>query len=155
MIDEDAAADTSRTGAEEVVRAVYAAFTSADPEKIERAVRELFADDVVVHEPESLPWGGRYDGIETVAAMTVGLADPSAPVDAGNLTIDQVFVGEDSTSGPFHVVAAVSFPWRGHTTIAMRALEWFTVDHGKVTEIRVFLWDTAAAIAALQGPQES
>ena len=33
----------------------------------------------------------------------------------------------------------------------MRALEWFTVREAKVTEIRIYLWDTAAGLAAL-GP---
>jgi ketosteroid isomerase-like protein len=138
----------TRTAAE-IVRSVYRAFTSGDTGLIDRTVRELFADDVVVHEAESLPWGGRYDGLETVAAMTQGLADPAAPIDAANLSVDELIVDESGAPGTAHVIAAVSFPWRGATTIQMRALEWFTIRHGKVSEIQVFLWDTGAAVSAL------
>ena len=31
----------------------------------------------------------------------------------------------------------------------MHALEWFTVRDAKVTEIRIYLWDTAAGLAAV------
>jgi ketosteroid isomerase-like protein len=137
------------SGAADIVRSVYRAFTSGDTGLIDRTVRELFADDVVVHEAESLPWGGRYDGLDTVAAMTQGLADPAAPIDAANLTIDELIVDESGAPGTSHVIAAVSFPWRGATTIPMRALEWFTIRDGKVSEIQVFLWDTGAAVSAL------
>ncbi|BBG03788.1 MULTISPECIES: hypothetical protein [Pseudonocardia] len=58
---------------------------------------------------------------------------------------------ESGAPGTSHVVAAVSFSWRGATTIPMRALEWFTIRHGRVSEIRVFLWDTGAAVSALGG----
>lgn len=135
--------------AADIVRSVYRAFTSGDTGLIDRTVRELFAEDVVVHEAESLPWGGRYDGLDTVAAMTQGLADPAAPIDAANLSVDELIVDESGAPGTSHVVAAVSFPWRGATTIPMRALEWFTIRDGKVTEIQVFLWDTGAAVSAL------
>lgn len=135
--------------AADIVRSVYRAFTSGDHGLIDRTVRELFADDVVVHEAESLPWGGRYDGLDTVAAMTQGLADPAAPIDVANLSVDELIVDESGAPGTAHVVAAVSFPWRGATTIPMRALEWFTIRDGKVSEIQVFLWDTGAAVSAL------
>jgi hypothetical protein len=133
---------------EDVVRAVYSAFKTLDSDIIEETARVYFADTVVVREAESLPWGGNYEGIETVAAMTKGLASPESPIDAANLRIDHLHVGRTS-NGITHVLAAVSFPWRGTTTIPMRALEWFTVHNGKVVEIQVYLWDTAAAIAAL------
>jgi ketosteroid isomerase-like protein len=137
------------TTAADIVRSVYRAFTSGDTALIDRTVRALFADDVVVHEAESLPWGGRYDGLDTVAAMTQGLADPAAPIDAANLSVDELIVDESGAPGTAHVIAAVSFPWRGTTTVPMKALEWFTIRDGKVSEIRVFLWDTAAAVSAL------
>jgi len=140
---------TSALSAEQIVREVYRAFTSTDPGVIEKTVRQHFADDCVVYEAESLPWGGRYKGLDNVVAMTVGIADPSAPIDAANLVVDDMIVREAGSVGVSQVVAAVSFPWRGAKTIPMKALEWFMVENGKVTEIKVYLWDTAAAIAAL------
>jgi len=87
--------------------------------------------------------------VPVFAAMTQGLADPAAPIDAANLTVDELIVDESGAPGTAHVIAAVSFPWRGTTTIPMRALEWFTIRDGKVSEIQVFLWDTGAAVSAL------
>ena len=142
---------TSALSAEQIVREVYRAFTSTDPGVIEKTVRQHFADDCVVYEAESLPWGGEYQGLDNVVAMTLGIADPSAPIDAANLIVDDMIVREAGPAGTSHVVAVVSFPWRGTETIPMKALEWFVVENGKVTEIKVYLWDTAAAIAAL-GP---
>ncbi|MGV9867539.1 nuclear transport factor 2 family protein [Rhodococcus koreensis] len=135
---------------EDVVREVYEAFKTTDPDTIERVSRSHFADDVIVREAESLPWGGSYVGIDTVAAMTKGIASAESPIDGANLRIDQLHVASTTAEGDTHVLAAVSFPWRGETTIPMRALEWFTIRHGKVVEIQVFLWDTAAAISALR-----
>ena len=136
--------------AEEVVRVVYAAFNSADSAKISAMAQDYFADEVIVREAESLPWGGVYEGLDTVAAMTAGIASAESPIDAARLQIEQLIAGRPDPSGTTQVVAVVSFPWRGpRTTIPMRALEWFTVRSGKVVEIQVFLWDTAAANAVL------
>ncbi|RYH65391.1 MAG: hypothetical protein EON54_05870 [Alcaligenaceae bacterium] len=139
----------------DIVREVYEAFTTADPETIERVARKHFADDVIVREAESLPWGGVYEGLETNAELSKGIASAESPIDAANLRVDQLHVTSTTSDGDTHVIAAVSFPWRGAVTIPMRALEWFTIRHGKVVEIQVFLWDTAAAISALQLPEAS
>lgn len=135
--------------APDVVRAVYAALTSIDPDTIQAAAARYFDDDIVVHEPESLPWGGVYRSRELVTGLMANIGDPASPIDAANLAIDNVIHTPDGED--HQVIAAVSFPWRGPGgRIPMRALEWFTVRAGKVTEIRIYLWDTAAGIAALQ-----
>jgi ketosteroid isomerase-like protein len=135
----------------DVVRAVYAALTSVDPATIQAAAARYFDDDIVVHEPESLPWGGVYRGRELVTGLMANIGDPASPIDAANLAIDNIIHTPDGSA--HQVIAAVSFPWRGAAAEPgrMHALEWFTVRGGKVTEIRVYLWDTAAGIAAL-GP---
>lgn len=138
------------TSASDVVRAIYAAFGTTDPDKIAATTNTHFAEDVIVREAESLPWGGDYVGRDTVAEMTVGLADPAAPIDAANLQIDELIESPPDADGLTHVIAAVSFPWRGpNETIPMRALEWFSLRDNKVVEIQIFLWDVAAALAAL------
>jgi len=82
--------------------------------------------------------------------MTVGLASPQSPIVATQIAIQQLITTELDRNGTAEVVAVVAFPWRGpKQTITMRALEWFSLRAGKVAEIQVFLWDTAAAIAAL------
>jgi hypothetical protein len=136
--------------APDIVRAVYAALTSVDPDTIHAAAARYFDDDIVVHEPESLPWGGEYRGRELVTGLMASIGDPASPIDAANLSVDQIVHSRDGAD--HQVIAAVSFPWRGAAPEAglMRALEWFTVRACKVTEIRIYLWDTAAGIAALQ-----
>jgi ketosteroid isomerase-like protein len=139
----------------DIVRAVYAALCSLDPAEMSRVGGEYFDDDIVVREPESLPWGGFHQGKELVIGLMAGIGDPASPIDAANLSIDNVIHTPD---GDLHqVIAAVSFPWRGADPEPghMRALEWFTVRAGKVTEIRIYLWDTAAGIAALQPTRRS
>jgi hypothetical protein len=141
--------------AEEVVREIYAAFNSADAVIISTMAQKYFDDNVVVREAESLPWGGVYQGLDTVAAMTAGIASPASPIDAARLRVEQLIASQSEPSGTAQVVAVVSFPWRGvQTTIPMRALEWFTLRSGKVIEIQVFLWDTAAAMAVLAGSED-
>jgi ketosteroid isomerase-like protein len=142
--------DAPSMEAPEIVRAVYNALISVDPDTIHAAAGSYFDDDIVVHEPESLPWGGVYRGRELVTGLMANIGDPASPIDAANLTIDNLIHTPDGDG--HQVVAAVSFPWRGAGPVPgrMRALEWFTVRGGKVTEIRVYLWDTAAGIAALQ-----
>jgi ketosteroid isomerase-like protein len=139
----------------DVVRAVYAALCSADPDTIRAAATAHFAHEIVVHEPEALPWGGYYRGREPVTGLMAGIGDPASPIDAANLTVDQLIHTPDGDD--HQVIAAVSFPWRGAgpDTYPMRALEWFTVREAKVTEIRIYLWDTAAGLAALQPVQPS
>jgi ketosteroid isomerase-like protein len=145
--------DTGVTAAD-VVRKVYAAFNSCDPARIATMAAECFADDIVVREPESLPWGGVYEGLDIVTAMTVGISSPESPIVAAQIVVQQLITAEPEPDGTAQVVAVVSFPWRGPLqVIPMRALEWFTVRAGKVAEIQVFLWDTAAAIAALSGAE--
>jgi hypothetical protein len=135
--------------APEIVRAVYAALRSLDPDIIRAAAASHFASDIVVHEPESLPWGGTYRGREPVTELMANIGDPNSPIDAANLTVDQLIHMPD---GHLHqVIAAVSFPWRGAGAqpYPMRALEWFTVGDAQVVAIRVYLWDTAAGLARL------
>ncbi|QYB04707.1 nuclear transport factor 2 family protein [Rhodococcus sp. USK10] len=134
--------------ARETVRTIYQAFNSADLATIEATVRDNFAPEVVVREPESLPWGGVYEGRDLVMKMMAGLTDPTSPIDAKNLVVDQLFASTEGDT--IHIVADASFPWHGATSsIPMRALEWFSLRKGKVVEVQVFLWDAAAALAAL------
>jgi ketosteroid isomerase-like protein len=143
------------TTATDLVRKVYAAFNSGDSTVISEMAKACFADDVVVREAESLPWGGVYQRLETVTPLTAGIASPQSPIDASRLVVEKLIATEHDGSGTAQVVAVVSFPWRGsRRTIPMRALEWFTVRGGKVVEIQVFLWDTAAAMAVLADSED-
>jgi hypothetical protein len=132
----------------EIVGEIYSAFIARDLERVAAVFDRNLADDVVLFEPESLPYGGKYERLETVKEFTGGLVDPQSPIDAGKLAVNFILT---SDSDP-HVIASVSFPWDppgGPGAIPMGALELFTFDELKVVEMRVFLWDTAACIASL------
>jgi ketosteroid isomerase-like protein len=140
----------AESSAATIVRAVYRAFTSQESAVTESALRTLFADEIVIREPESLPWGGVYHGIESAVSMAAAIATPQSPIVATELKVERLFECEADDVGTAHVVAFTTFPWRGpKSTVSMCALEWFTVRDGKVREIQVFLWDTSAAVAAL------
>ena len=109
-------------------------------------LHELIAENCVVHIPASMPYGGDHVGPEGFQAMS----------DAMNATwritggLDNNFVefGEDQ------VVCLVQ--WTGeslHTgeTVPMRMAEFFRVDGGKIVEITIFYWDTAAVAATTGG----
>lgn len=133
----------------EIVGQIYSAFISGDVERVIGVFDRNLADEIVLFEPESLPYGGKYERLETVKQFTAGLVDPQSPVDARKLAVNFILA---SDSEP-HVIASVSFPWDppgGRLAIPMGALELFTFDGLKVVEMRVFLWDTAACIASLQ-----
>src|SRR3954453_22295545 len=111
-----------------------------------RTLFELLDPNVVMHIPESMPYGGDHVGPDGFQAAS----------DAMNLTwritegLDMSFVefGDDQ------VVCLVS--WLGeslHTgnTVPMRMVEFFRVADGKIVEITIFYWDTVAIVEATGG----
>jgi ketosteroid isomerase-like protein len=109
-------------------------------------LHELVDENCVVHIPASMPYGGDHVGPGGFQAMS----------DAMNATwrisggLDNIFVelGEDQ------VLCFVQ--WTGeslHTgkTVPMRMAEFFRVDAGKIVEITIFYWDTAAVVDATGG----
>ena len=133
----------------EIVRAVYTAFNTGDKEAIAIGLRNILSEDVIVREPESLPWGGVYKGADVFIPIAGEMGGPSSPIDPRAIRIDHMF-GHRTPEGLDHVVVAVSVPWRGPTrAVTMRTLEWFTVRDDLIIEIQVFIWDTAAVLDLL------
>lgn len=138
----------------EAVADVYAAFVSRELEQVGEVFDRTFSPEIVLHEPDQLPYGGAYEGLDTVKEFIGGLVDPQSPVDAAQLVVDDI-IASDSTD---RVVGYVSFPWHppgAEGGISMSALELFTFEEMQVVEIRVFLWDTAACIASLQAAADA
>jgi len=131
------------------LREIYAAFVSKDLAVVSAITDRYFARDIVIREPESLPYGGAYEGFDAAKALFDGLVDPRSAIDAAKLQVDELIGSGDSP----HLVAAVSFPWQppgAEKALSMRALEWFTFRGLEVVEIQVFLWDAAACLASLE-----
>ena len=120
----------------DIVSLIYESFVSKDVARIHALFDDHLADDVVLHEPESLPYGGTYSGLDALKAFVAGLASDESPVDAARLVVEDLVASGD------RVVGYVSFPWQpagAPEPIPMRALELFTFRAGRVAEMRVFL----------------
>jgi ketosteroid isomerase-like protein len=141
----------------EVVERFYDALRGGDKDAIAELVDERFAPGVVARQPESLPFGGAYEGLAAVKALYATLAAPGSPVDIERLTVVEIIesVGESDTLD--HAVVVLSLPLRSLPTPdtepqpdPLSALEWWTFEDLHVTEIRTFYWDTAAYAGPLQ-----
>lgn len=142
---------TRTAGDLDVVRELYAAVKTADPAVVTAVLDKHFASDIVVHEADSLPWGGTYSGLDAISVLATGMTNPASPVDVRSLEVEHLLVESADISGDSHVVAILNVPFRGpSTTLQTRVLEWFTFRHGKVTRIDIFL-DTASVLAVLNG----
>lgn len=121
-----------------VVRNIYDAFARGDLE----TAASFFSDKLVLHEPESLPYGGVYSGLQEVGSIVSQIA---RRLDLSKLTIERL-VGDGDD-----VVALVTASWNGDNgkRTEARLSEWFTFLDRKVVEIRAFYWDVAALNATL------
>jgi uncharacterized protein len=102
----------------------------------------FFAPDVVLHQAESLPYGGiwrGHDGMETFfAAMSQAWEEFEI--------VEQDFI---STSGTAVVLTQVHARARATgRELDFAILQTIRVVDGRIAEVRPFYWDTAAIAAA-------
>jgi ketosteroid isomerase-like protein len=100
----------------------------------------LFADDVVMHEAPSLPYGGTYYGVE---GLKRGIETMFAAWDNMTYKVEQITAGGDLVFVYMHISA--SSPRTGKT-FGFPVAELWRFRDGKVTEFRPFYWDTHRAI---------
>src|SRR4051812_19667162 len=132
--------DEVRTNLRPAIEAFYGALFARDAELVGRIVEEHFAQDVVLHRPESLPGGGRTEGADRVKRLMTGAATmEGGPLDVATMTIARV------VEGPDNVVVELEFPFAGEPT---SALELWTVRDLKVQSIKAYYWDTKAMTGA-------
>ena len=110
------------------------------------AVETMLSDDLVIHEAESLPFGGEYRGkraLRDLFASVMGYWDsPSVEIYS--------IVGDDS-----YVVALMNFSMTSKAsgrTIVQKMAEVSTVKDGLVVDMRIHYYDTAL-VAAEAGPK--
>jgi len=134
----------------EVVKRFYCCVREGDIGGLLALVDEEFSPDVVLHEPESLPYGGLHEGRDRVKQLLSGLASPRSPIVASKLQVDEILVA--STPGSVEAFVALSYPWLpfADESRCVSALERWTFRDQKVTSVAAFLWDTAACVAALR-----
>jgi ketosteroid isomerase-like protein len=102
--------------------------------------------DLVVHIPPSMPYGGEHVGYAGFRRM--GAAMSRAWNISGELVMRFVDAGEDQ------VICFVNFSATAQQTgrpLEMRMCEIYTIEDGRIRDIRIFYWDTAEVVAATDG----
>ncbi|MFJ5845517.1 nuclear transport factor 2 family protein [Streptomyces sp. NPDC092903] len=111
-----------------LARAMYDAFQSGDA----TALGEVFAEDLVDHQPPFLPWGGDYHTLAGFGALGEKI---SAYLDVAGMRVERILADGDKAIG------LLRFPdlKTGEDTVV---IEEVTVRDGKVVETRLYYNDT-------------
>lgn len=130
-----------------VVDRFYAAVIAKDADAIDAAITDGFAQDAVLRLSDSLPYGGAHVGREAIARLLGQLAQTRTPM----VLVEGIKIRRVIEQGD-EIAVDVEFPWiapGAAEPIAMSAVEWFTFREGRVVDMSVGYWDTAAVAQAL------
>jgi ketosteroid isomerase-like protein len=131
-----------------ILERYYSAIRHKDADEVRSSIEEGFAPDAVLRISDSLPYGGTHAGREAILKMLTELVTTKTPiVQPEQITVERMVEEGDS------IVAKAVFPWLApgaSEPIPMSAFEWFTFRDGRVSEMVVSYWDTAACLAAMQ-----
>lgn len=126
----------------------YSALQHKNADELRSAIEEGFAPDAVLRISDSLPYGGTHAGRQVILTMLMGFVTTTEPIiRPEQIKIEQMVEEGDS------IVAKAVFPWLApgaREPIPMSAYEWFTFRGGRVSEMVVSYWDTAACLAAMK-----
>jgi len=128
-----------------VVRSFYEAITNRDAAVIAHLAEHVFAPDIRLVMPESLPYGGTVTGAATLGTMFTRMLGAPAPVGATKIVVADIVDAGDL------VAARIEFDWyppRGAEPVPSGALELWRFTGDRVTDIAAYYWDTAALVAA-------
>jgi ketosteroid isomerase-like protein len=126
----------------------YSALQHKSADELRSAIEEGFAPDAVLRISDSLPYGGTHPGREVILTMLMGFVTTTTPI----IRPEQIKIESMVEQGDTIVAKAV-FPWLApgaREPIPMSAFEWFTFRDGRVSEMVVSYWDTAACLAAMK-----
>ena len=122
----------------EAVTQVYAAMAAGNG----AAAMAYFDSNMVLVEPESLPYGGTYKGLAEIGAA---IGEIAKYVDLAGLKLQRIIADEETA------IASLIATWRGKNgkilEVPMR--ECYTFSGNKVVAMHVFYWDVAAILATL------
>ena len=131
-----------------ILERYYSALQNKDADELRNAIEEGFAPDAVLRISDSLPYGGTHASREVILPMLLGFVTTTTPIiRPEQITIERMVEEGDS------IVAQAVFPWLApgaSEPIPMSAFEWFTFRDGRVSEMVVSYWDTAACLAAME-----
>jgi ketosteroid isomerase-like protein len=131
-----------------ILERFYRALQHKDADELRSAIEAGFAPDAVNRISDSLPYGGTHAGREAILKMLTEFVTTRTPIiPPEQITIERMVEEGDS------IVAKAVFPWLApgaSEPIPMSAFEWFTFRDGRISEMVVSYWDTAACLAAMQ-----
>ncbi|WP_410659824.1 nuclear transport factor 2 family protein [Amycolatopsis sp. lyj-112] len=134
---------SSATDAMSVLKGMYAAeagyFAAGGPGKASFAsLAPFFSPDVVLHQADSLPYGGIWRGHDGMERFFAAMSDTWDVFDM----VEQSFLSETS---PLVVLTHVHVRARATgRELDFPILQTITVENGRITEVHPFYWDTAA-----------
>jgi ketosteroid isomerase-like protein len=126
----------------------YSALRHKNADELRSAIEEGFAPDAVLRISDSLPYGGTHAGREVILTMLMGFVTTTTPI----IRPEQIEIESMVEEGD-SIVAKAVFPWLApgaREPIPMSAFEWFTFRDGRISEMVVSYWDTAACLAAMK-----
>lgn len=106
----------------------------------------FFAQDVVLHQADALPYGGTWRGHTGLTQFFLKMSQTWQTFDM----VEQEFLATGDTA-----VVLTQTRARARATgreLAFPILQTITVKEGRITEIRPFYWDTGAIAAACAAP---
>jgi ketosteroid isomerase-like protein len=125
----------------QVVTEFYRAGRAGDLDTI----RSLLAHDVVLVEPESMPYRGTYSGPDAIVQLQIDLYTKFYEFTSFEL-ISVIGDGENAAA---HVRVAGVARSTGNP-IRTSAVEWFVVRNGQITSVTPYHYDTAEMLKALR-----
>jgi ketosteroid isomerase-like protein len=131
-----------------ILERYYSALQHKDADELRGSIEEGFASDAVLRISDSLPYGGSHAGRDAILTMLMGFVTTTTPI----IRPEQIKIEHMVEEGD-SIVAKAVFPWLApgaSEPIPMSAFEWFTFREGRVSEMVVGYWDTAACLAAIQ-----
>lgn len=119
-----------------LIKEAYAKLKAGD----EDGFYDMFAEDAVLHEAESLPYGGTWRGKAMLRAGVQRMYEAWA---------EMLFEVEEVTAGGDIAIVLLHTSAKGHSSgksYAFPVCELWRFRDGKVIELRPFYWDTRRAL---------
>jgi ketosteroid isomerase-like protein len=129
---------TSVASTRAVVDAWYEAALAGDLS----GITALLSPDVVIHEPDSLPYGGEHVGREAALSL---LGMLFAGVDRDAVVIEHIVCNDVAAAA----MLQVPFKAPDGTNTTVLVCETFEIRGGLITRVRPYYFDTAALLAAM------
>lgn len=112
-------------------------------------LKPFFAPDVVLHQADTLPYGGTWRGHEGIERFFAAMSGVWETFDM----VEQEFLATGATGGPAVVLTRIRARARATgRELSFPILQAITVTGGRIAEVRPFYWDTGAVAEVTRLP---